>query len=1055
MLLRKVWLLILCLIMIHIPTFQAKAAPAYYQYDRHYSVSGWADTASWEYENGGPSVSSGSSSYNYDPYTNTYSESGPGAGWGDWYFVENGNLHMFNTEPYCTDCESGDTITTYLGTKYPWKNEQAQLRGEFIETIIAIDGTHPNDGIDSDGYWYVKKNSYWNPLQIISPISNQKISEVTSVIPTVTAMDDGGRPLSLAYYIDSEMTPRDTKTISNTATAQTVSFSALDIGGLSEGTHTVRFTAGDGIHSVTLTVNVIVDKSPPVIGEVNFTSTDTSIRITGAASDAISGLDSAPYRYTVGSDMSPWTEDTSFEKYGLTPNTGYFAKFEARDALMHIAAREQQIYTKAQKPTVLLNHTGEAELNLSINDGNPANTRYQIVSNGLYVDESGNLTAIPSWVTLTNKNVTVGGLASNTQYSFQAKAQNEIGEETAFSQAIYATTLAKPPAQLSAEPSQRSIKVTWPVTAGASYDIEVDGMLIDNGTSAAYLHIGLGPVTQHSYRVRVRNAGGSGEWSQLITPFTLPDPPPIPGNIQVSPLQTEMTVTWDTVAQATSYDVEAGDTVYENLTQTSFVHRGLQPMTEYTYKVRSKNPGGSSNWSPLVMGRTLPYPPSTPANVDAQPSIRTVTVTWAVTEGASAYEIEADGLIIDNGAATTYIHEGLDPLTGHTYRVRATNAGGKSAWSKPVDVTTHPEKPITPNNVMATSDETEITVMWYKVPHADNYDIEIDGQTIEPVSGNSYIHTGLSPESKHTYRIRAKNISGESAWSTTASMVTLPRGSGESFSLTNMAAIVTNRFITISWDTVAPKAQYDIEVDGELRNNGKDTIFQHTGLRANEFHTYKIRLRNEDKPGEWVAILSLSTLPDPPDAPEGIEAFATNSSIEVRWTKTPGADGYEIEIDGKTISVGANTNYLDVPLAPGTAHTYRVRAGNITGVTAWSPALVKSTTSPTYIVQGKKDKTFDLSLIASNVQDFSERTFEVTYNPEQLEAVDLYNYTPKADITSGKIPGSNLEVEYASGKIIYRVKQNIVPGTSWSGEITGILFKSKIDGQALIDVVVK
>ncbi|TDF94140.1 cohesin domain-containing protein [Paenibacillus piri] len=161
-------------------------------------------------------------------------------------------------------------------------------------------------------------------------------------------------------------------------------------------------------------------------------------------------------------------------------------------------------------------------------------------------------------------------------------------------------------------------------------------------------------------------------------------------------------------------------------------------------------------------------------------------------------------------------------------------------------------------------------------------------------------------------------------------------------------------------------------------------------------------------------------------------------------------------MDGQKIDAGLNTNYLHSRLVPRTTHTYRVRAKNVTGVTAWSPSITKSTTSPTYWINGKIGQEFNLKLLASNVLDFNESDFVVTYNPDQLEVVDLYNFTPGLDTNeSGKIAGSNLEVRYIAGKIIFKVKQNIVPGTSWSGEVTTLIFKSKIDGQASIDVVVE
>jgi hypothetical protein len=95
---------------------------------------------------------------------------------------------------------------------------------------------------------------------------------------------------------------------------------------------------------------------------------------------------------------------------------------------------------------------------------------------------------------------------------------------------------------------------------------------------------------------------------------------------------------------------------------------------------------------------------------------------------------------------------------------------------------------------------------------------------------------------------------------------------------------------------------------------------------------------------------------------------------------------------------------------------------------------------------------FDLTLLANNVQDFSEMTFVVTYDPKQIAIEDLYDYTPEKDTSSGQIEGSNLIVTTTPGRIEIQVKQNIVPGTSWSGEISTIKFKSLNTGKLSIEI---
>jgi hypothetical protein len=894
-------------------------------------------------------------------------------------------------------------------------------------------------------------------LEVVSPSPGQRFGgSTTSLVPSVRVSDSGGDTLTLNYYIDSEGGPRDTKIISNTATAQLVSFTNLNLGGLAEGVHTLRFTAYDGSNQVERSGSIIIDRSPPNLGYVQFTSTDTAIEIGGSASDPVSGLDGSPYRYTVGAEVSAWTASNYYAKGSLMPNMAYYARFEARDSLGQAAIREEQVYTKAQIPGLSLYQRSDTSLGIVLSDSNPSDTPYQLIAGGQYVSQSGALTGSPQWITLTNKAINIIGLSPNTSYAVQAKALNNAGSETSWSQQLQHVTLPGAPVHGGTDISQRSIRVAWNAEPGISgYDIEVDGIVVDNGASNAFLHSGLAPETSHTYRARAKNVGGVGGWSGVLTVTTLPDPPPTPGSMSTTPTQTEVTVTWDITPKTTGYELEVDGMIVVNGNINSYIHRGLEPLTDHTYRVRATNSGGASPWSAVVVQKTLPYPPNTPVQFIGKPLIHDVTLTWDAAEGADAYEVESDGFIVENGNATTYIHDGLLALTGHSYRVRAKNAGGKSAWSERLNITTHPEKPITPGNVLITSDETSINVMWYKVPHAESYDVELDGASMVNVPGIQYLHEALTPDSRHTYRVRAKNISGDSPWSRSVTMITLPAGRETDMALTNIVAVVTNHYITLSWDTVAPQAQYDIEVDGQLFDNGKNTIYHHTGLLANEFHTYKIRLKSETGEGNWIGILSLSTLPDPPDAPTEVEAFANNNSIELRWQRITGSDGYDVEVDGMTIGV-TDTRYLHIPLVPGTAHTYRVRAKNITGVTAWSPAIVKSTTSPTYKVNAKTDHTFELSLLGANVQDFSEVTFVVTFDPNQLDVMDLYTFTPQPDTNlSGRIPGSNLEVTQTQGKITYRIQQNIVPGTSWSGEVATILFKSKVDAEVAMDVVVE
>ncbi|MCI9378914.1 MAG: leucine-rich repeat protein [Eubacterium sp.] len=66
------------------------------------------------------------------------------------------------------------------------------------------------------------------------------------------------------------------------------------------------------------------------------------------------------------------------------------------------------------------------------------------------------------------------------------------------------------------------------------------------------------------------------------------------------------------------------------------------------------------------------------------------------------------------------------------------------------------------------------------------------------------------------------------------------------------------------------------------------------------------------------------------------EDAKTATSISVNWTEVDGAESYELLIDGVLNTVGAVSSYTHTELAYASSHTYRVRARNAEGYSAWS-----------------------------------------------------------------------------------------------------------------------
>ncbi|QIK69254.1 DUF5110 domain-containing protein [Erysipelothrix sp. HDW6C] len=97
---------------------------------------------------------------------------------------------------------------------------------------------------------------------------------------------------------------------------------------------------------------------------------------------------------------------------------------------------------------------------------------------------------------------------------------------------------------------------------------------------------------------------------QEVSPNELVETLAVPQNL-ASPEQTPSSITleWDRVAEAQTYDVEVDGTVFSNILSNDYLSLGLHYDTDYTYRVRTVTSEGHSNWSDALVVRTAldPY----------------------------------------------------------------------------------------------------------------------------------------------------------------------------------------------------------------------------------------------------------------------------------------------------------------------------------------------------------------------------------------------------------------------------------------------------------------
>lgn len=406
---------------------------------------------------------------------------------------------------------------------------------------------------------------------------------------------------------------------------------------------------------------------------------------------------------------------------------------------------------------------------------------------------------------------------------------------------------------------------------------------------------------------------------------------------------------------------------------TTYTSTGLAAATAYSYRVRASGSSGDSAYSNTASTTTAAASPSlaAPSNLTATAiSASRIDLAWtdnSAGEEAFAIERSADGVsftpIATTAAnATAYANTGLAASSTYTYRVRATLGSTSSAFSNSASATPPPSSWTSldiGNVALAGSDDASGGTITVRASGTDIW---------ETVDGFRFLYRALDGDGSIIARVQS--LANTDGWAKAGVMIRESLSAGAA----NVAALITAANGAVAqhrtatggstssargpWGVAAPywirlvRTGNTIVASGSADGAAWTTIATYTtSFGSTAFIGLAVTSHNNAArttavfDGIAVDAGGSTPPPSPPAAPADLVATAVSASaIDLAWTDhATDETGFKIERSAAggafaqiAIAPAGVASFSDTGLAAATAYTYRVRATNAAGDSAFS-----------------------------------------------------------------------------------------------------------------------
>jgi Fibronectin type III domain len=469
----------------------------------------------------------------------------------------------------------------------------------------------------------------------------------------------------------------------------------------------------------------------------------------------------------------------------------------------------------------------------------------------------------------------------------------------------------------------------WFVVTGYTVTLTPGGKPVSLKPDATdYSVNGLTNGTAYTFTVRAdsKEAPGSAQTTSGVTPTAAV--PGAPRLASVVPGDAQVSVVWEAIAKATSYDIEVvavdGSPSVRRTAgaaETSANIAGLANGKDYYVVLKATTSGGASpaTTSSTFTPRGVPTAPGSVTAAVTGPGQVTLSWTAAGANGnaVTGYSVSDGTTITPAGPlATSVLVSSLTVGRNYTFTIVATNGIGAGAAAT-ASVLVQSQVPSAPTGLSASAGNGTVALSWIAAEgngtNVASYSVRnlTDGTMANAGSATSFLASGLTNGLAYRFEVQAFGANGAGGPVSTPSASVTPTG----------APVTPNGFaasafsptsVTLTFGQVSPSngttvSQWTLTSNANGTPQPASSGMVINGLTPATAYTFNLVAIGANGLSSTMATATVTTPSALPQALTGLRARTTGLNsfrINLSWIASPGADSYRIEVDGVVTQSG-------------------------------------------------------------------------------------------------------------------------------------------------------